>query len=35
MDEITLNRYEDSEIQLSQLGEDAALLGAAVLAQNS
>jgi len=33
MDEITLNRFEDSAIQLSQLGEDAALLGAAALAQ--
>jgi glucokinase len=32
MDEITLNQFEDSAIQLSQLGEDAALLGAAVLA---
>jgi glucokinase len=35
MDEITLNQFEDSAIQLSQLGEDAALLGAAVLAQYS
>jgi glucokinase len=33
MDEITLNRFEDSAIQLSQLGEDAALLGAAALAR--
>jgi len=33
MDEITLNQYEGSEIQLTQLGEDAALLGAAALAQ--
>jgi len=33
MDEITLNRYEGPAIQLSQLGDDAALLGAAVLAQ--
>jgi glucokinase len=33
MDEITLNQYETSAIQLSQLGEDAALLGAAALAQ--
>ena len=35
MDEITLNRFEDSAIQLSQLGENAALLGAAALAQGS
>jgi glucokinase len=33
MEEITLNRFEDSAIQLSQLGEDAALLGAAALAR--
>jgi glucokinase len=33
MAEITLNRLEDTSIQLSQLGEDAALLGAGVLAQ--
>jgi glucokinase len=33
MDEITLNQYEASAIQLSQLGEDAALLGAAALAR--
>ncbi len=33
MDEITLNKFEESAIQLSQLGEDAALLGAAALAR--
>ncbi len=35
MDEITLNRFEESAITRSKLGEDAALLGAAVLAHSS
>jgi glucokinase len=35
MDGITLNQFEASAIQLSELGEDAALLGAAVLAMQS
>jgi len=33
MDEITLNRFEDSAIQISQLREDAALPGTAVMAR--
>jgi glucokinase len=33
MDAITLNRLEESDLQLSNLGEDAALLGAGVLAR--